>query len=174
MATIELSKTELRAITAYAIACARPALGVFERTCPDDPRARAALEAAQEFAAGGERTKTIRDCAWAALEAAQQTRDGGNLAASAAARAAANTCSAAYLHPLAKATQVWHILGAAAFAAHALELGAGDSGVGAAYIASARTFATRDVVGVLRRYPRAPAGRGRAGELLRALDESLR
>lgn len=173
-ATIELSTAELRGVVGYAIACARPALAVFERASPDDPRARAAFDAAQAFADGADRTKKIRDCAWAALEAARQMRDAGQPAASTAARAAANTCSAAYLHPLAKATQVWHILGSAAFAAHALEVAAGDRAVGDAHIEKARALTPAVVIRVLRRYPLAPSGRGRAGELLRLLDASLR
>jgi hypothetical protein len=83
--------------------------------------------------------------------------------------------SAAYLHPLANAHQVKHILGAAAHAARAAELMAGDHrDVGADHIEQARRRATPAVVGVLKRYPAAPPGGGRVGELLRDLDETLR
>ena len=34
--TIELSRTELREVAGYAVACARPALAIFERERPDD------------------------------------------------------------------------------------------------------------------------------------------
>jgi hypothetical protein len=64
-ATIELSLCELRAVAGYAAACARPALAVFERERPDDRRPRAAIDAAQAFAEGAERTKALRDSAWA-------------------------------------------------------------------------------------------------------------
>ena len=40
-----------------------------------DRRPRAAIDAAQAFADGGERSKALRDSAWAAHRAAQETRD---------------------------------------------------------------------------------------------------
>ncbi|HEY0636502.1 MAG TPA: exonuclease SbcC [Pseudonocardiaceae bacterium] len=172
---IELSRSELREVAGYAVACARPALAIFERDRPDDGRPRAAIEAAQAFADGGERTKALRDRAWAAHRAAQEARDAGHAAASEAARAALAAAGAAFLHPLAKATQVRHILGSAAHAARALELAAGDDpAVGAGDLERSRTLARPVVVDVLRRYPPAPAGGGRVGELLRMLDTSLR
>ncbi|HEX2400880.1 MAG TPA: exonuclease SbcC, partial [Mycobacterium sp.] len=64
--TIELSRSELRDVAGYAVACARSALAIFERERPDDRRPRAAIDAAQAFADGGERTKALRDSAWAA------------------------------------------------------------------------------------------------------------
>ncbi|MEU6040532.1 putative immunity protein [Actinomadura sp. NPDC047616] len=172
---IELSKSELREVTGYAVACARPALAIFERARPDDRRPRAAIDVAQAFADGAERTKAIRDNAWAAHRAAQEARDAGQAAASDAARAALAAASAAFLHPLAKATQVKHILGSAAHAARAFELSAGDDRtVGADHIAQLRILAGPVVVDVLRRYPLAPPGGGRVGELMRQLDASLR
>ncbi|MHA6626122.1 putative immunity protein [Pseudonocardia sichuanensis] len=172
---IDLSRSELREVTEYAVACALPALAIFERERPGDRRARAAFEAAQAFAEGGERTKAIRDSAWAAHRAAQEARDAGQAAASDAARAALAAAGAPYLHPLAKATQVRHILGPAAHAARALELSAGDDpAVGAGHIALSRTLAGPVVVDVLRRYPAAPSGGGRVGELIRQLDATPR
>ncbi|MEV0606164.1 putative immunity protein [Polymorphospora rubra] len=172
---IEVSTAELREITGYAVACAEPALTIFEQVRRDDPRPRTALDAARAFAGGAKRTKGIRDSAWAAHRAYQETRDAGQAAASDAARAAVAAASAAFLHPLAKATQVLHILGPAAHAARAFELDAGDDrDIGAAYIAEAAGLAGPTVVSVLTRYPNAPGGRGRVGELLRKLDASLR
>lgn len=172
---IELSMAELREITRYALACAEPALAIFERERPDDRRPRGAIDAARAFADGAKRTKAIRDSAWAAQRAYQETRDVGQAVASDAARAAVGAASAAFLHPLAKATQVWHILGPAAHAARAFELDAGDDrNVGADYIEKARGLAGPVVVSVLTRFPNAPSGHGRAGELLRTLDVSLR
>ena len=154
---------------------ARPALAIFECERPDDRRPRTAIDAAQAFADGGERTKALRESAWAAHRAAQETRDAGQAAASDVARAAGHAVGAAFLHPLAKATQVGHILGSAAHAARALELSAGDDpAVGADHIARARGLAPPVVVDVLRRYPVAPGGGGRVGELMRRLDASLR
>jgi len=173
--TVELSRSELREVAGYAVVYARPALAIFERERPDDRRPRAAVDAAQAFADGAERTKALRDCAWAAQRAAQEARDAGQAAASDAARAALGAAGAAFLHPLAKATQVRHILGSAAHAARAFELSAGDDpGVGADRIAQSRMLAPPVVVDVLRRYPAAPPGGGRVGELIRRLDASLR
>jgi hypothetical protein len=173
--TIELTLAELREVAAYAVACARPALEIFERERPGDPRPRSAIDAVQAFVDGGRRTKAIRDGAWAALRAAQETRDAGRAAASEAARAAGAAAGVAYLHPLAKATQVKHILGPAAHAARAFELVAGDdAAVGADHILQARKLAQPVAVDVLRRYPAAPGGGGRVGELMRQLDASLR
>jgi hypothetical protein len=173
--TIALSLRELREVAGYAAACARPALAIFERERPDDRRPRAAIDAAQAFAEGAERTQTLRDSAWAAQRAAQEARDAGQAAASDAARAALAAAGAAFLHPLAKATQVKHILGSAAHAARAFELAAGDDpAAGDDHITQARILAPPAVVEVLRRYPAAPPGGGRAGELARQLDASLR
>ena len=174
-ATIELSLRELREVAGYAAACARPALAIFERERPGDRRPRAAIDAAQAFAEGAERTKALRDSAWAAQRAAQEARDTGQAAASDAARAALAAAGTAFLHPLARATQVKHILGPAAHAARAFELAAGDApAAGDAHIAQARTLATPVVTEVLMRYPAAPPGGGRVGELIRRLDASLR
>ena len=173
--SIELSRSELREVAGYAVACAGPALQIFERQRPGDGRPRAALEAAQAFAEGAERTKVLRDSAWAAHRAAQEARDAGQAAASDAARAAGQACGAAFLHPLAKASQVKHILGSAAHAARAFELSDGNDLTAAAdHIARSRTLAHAVVVDVLRRYPCAPDGGGRVGELIRELDASLR
>ncbi|ALG15007.1 putative immunity protein [Kibdelosporangium phytohabitans] len=166
---------ELRDVAGFAAACAEPALVIFERDCPGDERPRAAIDAARTFAEGANRTKGIRDSAWAAQRAYQEARDAGLEAASDVARAAVAAASAAYLHPLAKATQVIHILGAAAHAARAFELDAGDDRqIGDEFIRKAHELAGPVVVSVLTRYPDAPGGRGRVGELLRNLDASLR
>lgn len=169
---VPLDMSELREVAAFAVACAQPALAVHGRARPDDPRPRAAIEAARAFADGGERVKALRDTAWAAHRAAQEARDAGQAAASEAARAAGHAAGAAFLHPLANATQVRHILGSAAHAARALELT--DPDAGAAHLTRARDLAGPVVVEVLRRYPAAPAGGGRVGELMRRLDAALR
>ncbi len=173
--TVPLSRADLRAVAAYAAACALPALDLFERDRPGDPRPRAAVDAARAFADGAERTRALRDAAWAAQRAAREARDAGSPAAGEAARAAMAAAGAAFLHPLPEATQVGHVLGAAASAARAFELDAGDDPtVGAAHLARARDLTPPGVVEVLRRYPAAPAGGGRVGELMRELDALLR
>ncbi|WP_409236438.1 putative immunity protein [Streptomyces sp. PA5.6] len=169
---VALSTQDLREVTAFAAACAAEVLAVFEADRPDDARPRHAIDAAREFAGGGERGKRLRDTAWAALKAAKDAEAGP---AQEAARAAMAAAGAAYLHPLAKATQVKHILGAAAHAARAAEFAAGDDRtVGAERVERAARRATPAVVDVLARYPAAPAGGGRVGELIRELDAHLR
>ena len=170
---VALSQDDLRAVTRYA-ECAQTVLEIFGRTYPADTRPRAAVEAAWMFAGGGARGKTLRSAAWAALRAAQAGEQSGESAAGQAARAAMSAAGAAYLHPLADAHQVKHILGAAAHAARAAELDAGDDlTVGAEHLEHARRRATPAVVEVLCRYP-APPGGGRVGALLRELDTALR
>lgn len=171
--TIELREADLRAVAGYAAVCARPALAIFERDRPGDPRPRIAIDAAQAFADGAERTKSIRDAAWSAFRAAHEARDAGHLAASEAARAAIGTCGAAFLHPLAKATQVKHFFASAAHAVRAFEL-ADDPSAATDHLALARSLASPIVIAVLKRYPPAPPGGGRVGELIRGLDAGLR
>nr|WP_269328572.1 Imm5 family immunity protein [Kineosporia babensis] len=159
---------EIRAVTGFAVACAQTVLPIYEQADPDDPRPREAIEAAQAFAEGAARTKRLRDCAWAAHEAARDSHDAMNASASSAARAAAHTCGAAFLHPLAKATQVMHILGSAAHATRAFEL------TGQEDFVSMPSLAGPVVVDVLRRYPPAPAGSTRVTKLVRQFDDALR
>lgn len=173
--TVELSVAGLRAVAGFAAACGRAALEVAEAARPDDERPRAAVDAAQAFADGAPRTKALRDAAWAAQGAAHDARDAGDLAAAEAARAAMAAAGAAFLHPLAKATQVKHVVGAGAHAARAFELAAGDDQrIGYAHVVRARLLAPPEVVDVLSRYPAAPGGGGRVGELTRQLDTLLR
>ncbi|MFJ9077436.1 putative immunity protein [Streptomyces sp. NPDC102278] len=170
--TIELSEDELREITGYAAACARRALPLFEQDLSADPRPRAAIDAADEFAGGGRRTTALRQRAWAAYKAAA---DAGSPAAAAAARAASHAAAAAFLHPKASAHQVKHILGAAAHAARAEELASGeDERVTAETLEWARQHAPAAVGAVLGRLPAAPPGGGRVGEHIRDLDAALR
>jgi hypothetical protein len=176
--TIPLTPSDLRAIAAYAAACALPALPLFERAHPNDPRPRRAIEAAQQFAAGAPRTRSIRDAAWAAQRAAHEARDADHPAASEAARAALAAAGAAFLHPLPKATQVKHILGAAAHAARALELAAdNDPAIAAAHLEKSKSLATPLVIQILHRYPPTlppkPAAT-RTTHLLHQLDTTLR
>ena len=169
---IELSDDELREITGFAAGCAERALPIFEASVPTDPRPREAIEAARTFAGGGRRTAALRTCAWAAFKAAQEATDP---AAVDAARAASHAAGAAYLHPLAQADQVKHILGAAAHAARAAEIAAGDDQrVAAETLDRARCHAPAAVTAVLGRLPAAPPGGGRVGEYIRDLDAALR
>jgi hypothetical protein len=169
---VVLSTDDLREVTGYAAGCAETVLDVFESVRPEDSRPREAIDAARAFARGGWRGKLLRDTAWAALRAAGET---DAATAEHAARAAMAAASAAYLHALPDAHQVKHILGAAAHAARAVELAAGgDEGVGAQHLERARDRCPGAVVDVLVRFPAAPSGGGRVGQLLRDLDEALR
>ncbi|MFE3634234.1 putative immunity protein [Streptomyces sp. NPDC059168] len=169
---IALSKEDLREVAAFAAACAEAVLEVFEADRPDDSRPREAIGAAWEFVRGGERGKSLRDTAWAALRA---TRVARTAAARAAAWAAMYAAGAAYLHPLPEPTQVKHILGAGAHAARVAELVAGDDpGRGAGHVERVARRATPGLVDVLVRFPPAPSGGGRVGELMRLLDGAVR
>ena len=169
---VELSIEDLRVVSRYAAESAHEALSIFEECHPGDRRPRAAVEAARAFADGANRTKMQRTSAMAAHHAAKEA---STEAARAAARAAGHAAAAAYLHPLAKSTQVKHILGAAAHAAWAAELVAGgDQSVGAGQLERARQRATPALVAVLRRYPAAPSSGNRAAQLMSALDTLLR
>ncbi|MFJ6665086.1 putative immunity protein [Streptomyces sp. NPDC091383] len=169
---IALTEDELREITGYAADCAGRVLHLFEQSLPADRRPREAVEAARAFADGGRRTQALRMSGFAAFRAA---REPAPPAAADAARAASHAAGAAFLHPLADAHQVKHILGAAAHAARARELAADEDPTAAAEaLAWAREQAPAAVTTVLARLPHAPAGGGRVGEYLRGLDRALR
>ncbi|MDA8282926.1 MAG: NAD(+)--rifampin ADP-ribosyltransferase [Actinomycetota bacterium] len=168
----ELTMDEVRAVAGYAVACAEPALIIFEKDRPEDSRPAAALRAGRTFAEGAPRSQLQRT---AATEAHRAARDAATEAARHAATAAGAAAASAYLHPLAKATQVRHILGAAVHAARAAELVRGDDPVVAEYvITAAAKRATPMVLDVLTRYPRAPKARTRIAILMQRLDGMLR
>jgi rifampin ADP-ribosyltransferase/immunity protein 5 of polymorphic toxin system len=167
-----LTMDELRAVARYAAACAEPSLVLFTKACPDDQRPAAALEAARAFAAGAARSRLQRT---AATDAHRAGSEAPTDAARFAAYAAGDAAAAAYLHPLAKATQVRHILGAAAHAARAAEVSRGDDPVVAEYVITAAAKRADPVVhDVLSRYPRAEGGRSRVTALIQRLDGMLR
>ncbi len=169
---VELSPDELRAVAGYAAECARQVLGVYAKACPEDPRPALAIDAAQAFADGARRTNLQRASAVAANRAA---REAPTEPAKEAAYAASSAAAAAYLHPLAQATQVRHILGAAAHAARTAELARGDDPVVAEYMVhGAAERMSPQVAAVLARYPRAPRGRSRVAVLMQQLDSLLR
>lgn len=168
----ELTMDELRAVARWAAEAAQEVLPVFEGAHPDDARPRAALDAAWEFAGGARRTKLQRVTS---LDAHRAAKEAATEAARLAARAAGDAASAAYLHPIAKAHQVGHILRATACAARIAEIEAdGDPGAGARAVQRARQRAAPVLIDVLRRYPPAPAATQRVGQLMAALDTSLR
>jgi hypothetical protein len=124
------------------------------------------------FAAGGKRTAQLRSLALAAFSAA---REAGDPAAAAAARAAGLAASSAYTHPLADVQQTKHVLGPAAYAALALELGhAGDPGLAEAEVRWAIEHVPSEVRDVLLHMPARQAGSSRLEALLYQLDAGLR
>jgi len=167
-----LTMDELRAVARFVVACAEEVLPEFEHVHPRDPRPRAAIDAAREFADGARRTRLQRVTS---LDAHRAAREASTEVARLAARSAGDAASAAYLHPIARATQVGHILRAAASAARIAELNAGgDPAAGEPLIDEARHRATPTVVAVLSRYPVPPITRDRVSELQSALDAALR
>jgi hypothetical protein len=169
---IELTVHELRVVARYAVERAEEVLALFEEQHPDDRRPRAAIHAAWTFVDGADRSKLQRVTA---MDAHRAAKDATNGAAQHAAHAAGDAAGAAYLHPLARATQVGHILRAAAHAARAAELAVdGAPQEGDRCIERARQRATPTLVDVLRRYPPAPTGKGRVAQLMATLDTSLR
>jgi hypothetical protein len=171
----EFEMEELREVARYAIACAEAVLEIFERACPNDSRARVAIDSARSFATGGPRTHQLRVVALDAHRAARAAYDSGCDAAGEAARSAGHAAASAYLHPLYKSTQVLHILGSAAHAAYALERNGDDTDVtDPSRLTMFVMMASPAVADVLMRYPPAPGGGGRAGEVLRELDAAIR
>ena len=167
-----LSMDELRTVARFVVRHAEDVLPVFERQVRDDPRPRAAVDAARVFVDGAARTRRQHVTS---LDAHRAARTAPSEAARLAARSAGDAASAAYLHPIARATQVGHILRAAASAAHVGELeAAGDPAVTEALLERSRQRATPELVDVLRRYPPAPGGRSRVAQLMTTLDRALR
>ncbi|WP_199740253.1 putative immunity protein [Saccharopolyspora rhizosphaerae] len=163
---------DLRVVARFAAGSAGEVLQLFEADRPGDPRPRVAVDAARSFAVGADRTTLQRV---AAVDAHRAAKDAVAEAAKHAAHAAGDAAAAAYLHPLARASQVGHILRATAHAARAAELAAGGApAVGDRCVERAGRRATPGLVDVLRRYPAAPTGKNRVAQLMTALDLSLR
>ena len=168
----ELTLAELRVVARFAVESAEEVLPIFEQSDPGDARPRGAVEAAWVFVNGAARTTLQRVTALGAHRAASAVTDSS---AQHAARAAGDAAAAAYLHPIAKATQVGHILRATANAARAAELNsADDPKIGHAFIGRARSRATPVLIEILCRYPPAPTGSSRVAQLMKKLDDSLR
>ncbi|WP_329214335.1 exonuclease SbcC [Streptomyces sp. NBC_01485] len=170
----DLTMDELRVVARYVVRHAEDVLSVFEQAVPDDPRPRAAIDAAWAFINGAKRTKLQRVTS---LDAHRAARSAPSEAARLAARSAGDAASAAYLHPIAQAGQVGHVLRACASAARIGELEAGgDPAIGDALLERSRRRATPVLIDVLCRYPLATAtgGSSRVARLMSTLDHSLR
>ena len=167
-----LTLESLRAIGGWAADCAAHALPVFEAHAVSDIRARAAIEGAREFAGGGKCAARLRTLAMQAHAAAREV---GDPAAAAAARAAGFAAASAYTHPLRDVHQTKHVVGAAAYAALALELDdGGGSRVGDAEVRWAIEHAPLEACEVLLEMPARQPGKSRLDTLLYELDAGTR
>ena len=153
-------------------------LPLFESERPTDSRPRDALAAAHEFARGLPRSRLQRISAPAAHRAAKET---DSAVAFHAAMAAGDAAASAYLHPLADAVQVKHILRALELSASgpsACEPTADTAAQGRrAHDRLIEEFAARappTVVAVLCRYPRLEAGGNPLAQTLAEVDAVLR
>ncbi|WP_426570291.1 putative immunity protein [Streptomyces canus] len=168
----DLTMDELRVVARYVVWHAEDVLSVFEQDVPDDPRPRAAIDAAWAFINGASRSKSQRVTS---LEAHRAARSAPSEAARLAARSAGDAASAAYLHPIAQASQVGHILRAAASAARIGEIKAGgDPAIADALLERSRRRATPVLIDVLRRYPPLTSGSNHVARLMSTLAHSLR
>lgn len=171
-ADFDLSPDELRIVAGYVATAAEALLPVYAGVHPGDPRPHDAVAAAWLFVGGAPRTALQRTTSMEAHRAAAGATDE---VARLAAQAAGDAASAAYLHPIAKAHQLGHILRADANAARIAEIAAGsDPAAAHGAIARAAARATPGLREILRRYPPAPAGRSRTAQLLESLDRALR
>ena len=181
---VDLTTDEIRAVTAFAAASADEVLPLFESEHPTDPRPRDALVAAHEFARGHPRSRLQRLSAPAAHRAAKEA---DSAVAFHAAMAAGDAAASAYLHPLADAAQVKHILRASAHTIRALELSASEPAASAPSADTAADGRSHDrlvqefaasapptVVAVLCRYPRLEAGGNPLAQTLAEVDAVLR
>ncbi|MFB4354713.1 exonuclease SbcC [Microbacterium sp. LS_15] len=159
---------ELRAVVRFAADCAQGLLPEFEAVAPNDSRPREALAAARIFAEGAARSNRQRTAAFASHLAAKAVAEE---TAQLAALACGDAAASAYLHPIAKASQVGHILRAAACAARVAELRMGATREAVLALAAR---ATSPVPEILRRYPSAPAGSSRVAQLMSELDAAIR
>ena len=169
-----VTMAELRVVARFVADTAAEVLPVFEDAAPGDGRPREALAAAQAFADGAPRSRRQRT---ASLDAHRAAAEAATEPARLAARCAGDAASAAYLHPIAQASQVGHILRAAATAAHLAELAVGsDPAAAEQSLERSRRRATPVLVDVLRRYPPLTSRRRgpRVAQLMARLDAALR
>ncbi len=131
-----VTMAELRVVARFVADTAAEVLPVFEDAAPGDGRPREALAAAQAFADGAPRSRRQRT---ASLDAHRAAAEAATEPARLAARCAGDAAAAAYLHPIAQASQVGHILRAAATAAHLAELAVGSDPAAAGAVTRAQS-----------------------------------
>ncbi|MGW4330322.1 putative immunity protein [Nocardia sp. NPDC004573] len=165
-----LTMDELRAVTAFAMASAEQVLPLFEACHPEDSRPRDALAAAAAFVHGEHRSRAQRVTAPAAHRAG---REAAAPIPFHAAMAAGDAAASAYLHPLADAVQVNHILRASAHTIRVFELHP-SAEYASDPVERIVDLATPLLIDVLHRYPRIGAGANRVSRLVHELDNRLR
>ncbi|AXK76366.1 exonuclease SbcC [Mycolicibacterium neoaurum] len=178
VADFDLSVEELRLVACFVAdasepliaQAAEPLIPGYETARPDDPRPGAAVAAARAFITGAPRSRWQR---LASMDAHRAAAESGTESARLAAQAAGDAACAAYLHPIAKAHQVGHILRADANAARIAEIVDGPFAA-ARVLESARRRAEPGLVDVLRRYPPHTSASNRVAQLISALDSALR
>ena len=166
----DLSMEDLRAVAAFNLACALQVIDLFEAVKPHDARPRDALAAAEGFVRGGPRSRAQRISAPAAHRASKEVSG----AASHAAMAAGDAAASVYLHPLADAAQVGHILRGPSHCVLALEARAVEPLTRAAAAAAILEWSTPAVAEVLCRYPSAATRDRATAEVLWFLDVQVR
>ncbi|TFV56490.1 exonuclease SbcC [Mycobacterium sp. PS03-16] len=164
----------LRAIALWAADCAEQAVRIFEGRVPDDPRPRAAVEAARAFGRGARRDQQLRIVALAAMRAGRGTDDPCRHAA----RAATLTAAVAYTHTdlqtgLPGVRQARHVLGPVVHTALACRSADGPD-VGDDVMSRAVQTAPEAVSRVLAYLPRQPAGHNPVDRRFAELDAALR
>lgn len=166
----DLSMNDLRAVTAFNLACVLQVIDLFEAVKPHDARPREALVAAEDFVHGGPRSRAQRISAPAAHRASKEV----TAAASHAAMAAGDAAASAYLHPLADGAQVGHILRGPSHCVLALEARAVEPLTREDAVSAVLEKATPALVEVLCRYPRAVTRDRATGDVMSHLDARLR
>ncbi|WP_271404721.1 putative immunity protein [Kocuria palustris] len=166
----DLSMEDLRAVAAFNLACALQVIDLFEAVKPHDARPRDALVAAENFVRGGPRSRAQRISAPAAHRASRQVIG----AASHAAMPAGDAAASAYLHPLADAAQVGHILRGPSHCVLALEMRTIEPLTRATAAAAILERSTPAVVEVLCRYPSAATRDRATAYVMSFLDVQLR
>ncbi len=168
----EIKINELQSLGQWAADCAERALMIYEQIEMGDHRPRNAIDGIRDFSKSGKRTKPLRKVAMDAYRAGLETQDA---AASAAAQAASLAASSAYTHPFKDINQSKHILGAAVYAAYALEQYKGlGRRVGDQEIERAIETATGEIAGLLDKMPAQKNGAKRIDQLFYALDCGIR
>ncbi|RMI35627.1 exonuclease SbcC [Nocardia stercoris] len=165
-----LTLDELRAVSAFNVACAEQVIDLFEQAHPTDARPRAALNAARAFVRGGSRSNEQRVAALAAHRAAK----GAEPPAAHAAMAAGDAAASAYLHPLADGAQVGHILRGPAHCVLAQQRRAVEPLTRPDAIENVLGYVTAQVIEVLLRYPRVRHRGREIASVMGELDARLR